>query len=77
MFFNKIDLFAEKLPRSPLRDYFPDYTGANEDYPGACEFLKNKFVFAGWDVDELKARKEEIAESPELLIGLNGFPRNE
>ncbi|KAI1415950.1 NAD(P)-binding protein [Hypoxylon sp. FL1857] len=42
-----------------------------------AEFLKNKFVFAGWDVDELKARKEEIAESPELLLGLNGFPRNE
>ncbi|KAH9902236.1 NAD(P)-binding protein [Xylariomycetidae sp. FL2044] len=39
-------------------------------------FLKNKFVFAGWDVDELKARKDEIAGSPELILGLNGFPRN-
>ncbi|KAI1082781.1 putative short-chain dehydrogenase [Whalleya microplaca] len=39
-------------------------------------FLKNKFVFAGWDVEELKARKEEISQSPELLLGLNGFPRN-
>ncbi|KAI0141049.1 NAD(P)-binding protein [Hypoxylon sp. NC0597] len=42
-----------------------------------AEFLKNKFVFAGWDVDELKARKKEIAESPVLLLGLNGFPRSE
>ncbi|KAJ7457745.1 G-protein alpha subunit-domain-containing protein [Mycena latifolia] len=25
LFLNKIDLFAEKLPRSPLGDYFPDY----------------------------------------------------
>ncbi|KAI0135445.1 putative short-chain dehydrogenase [Daldinia grandis] len=40
-----------------------------------AEFLKNKFVFAAWDVDELKARKDEIAQSPELIIGLNGFPR--
>ncbi|OTA53585.1 NAD(P)-binding protein [Hypoxylon sp. EC38] len=42
-----------------------------------AEFLKNKFVFARWDVDELKARKEEIAQLPELLLGLNGFPRSE
>ncbi|KAI1385070.1 putative short-chain dehydrogenase [Hypoxylon trugodes] len=41
-----------------------------------AEFLKNKLVFAAWDVEELKARKDEIAQSPELLIGLNGFPRN-
>ncbi|KAI1779912.1 hypothetical protein F4818DRAFT_437207 [Hypoxylon cercidicola] len=41
-----------------------------------ADFLKNKFVFAAWDVDELKARKDEIARSPELIIGLNGFPRN-
>lgn len=40
-----------------------------------AEFLKNKFVFAGWDVNELKARKDEISQSPELLLGLNGFPR--
>ncbi|KAI0125754.1 putative NADP(+)-dependent dehydrogenase [Xylariales sp. AK1849] len=38
-------------------------------------FLKNKFVFAAWDVEELKARKDEIANSPELILGLNGFPR--
>ncbi|KAI8966050.1 putative short-chain dehydrogenase [Daldinia sp. FL1419] len=41
-----------------------------------AEFLKNKFVFAAWDVDELKARKDEIAQSPELILGLNGFPRS-
>ncbi|KAI0176211.1 putative short-chain dehydrogenase [Hypoxylon sp. FL1284] len=41
-----------------------------------ADFLKNKFVFANWDVDELKARKDEISQTPELTIGLNGFPRN-
>ncbi|KAI0095804.1 hypothetical protein GGR51DRAFT_553819 [Nemania sp. FL0031] len=40
-----------------------------------AKFLKNKFVFANWDVDEMKARAQEIADSPELMIGLNGFPR--
>jgi hypothetical protein len=39
-------------------------------------FLKNKLVFAAWDVEELKARKDEIANSSELTIGLNGFPRD-
>jgi hypothetical protein len=36
-------------------------------------FLKNKFVFANWDVEELKARSEHIAKANELVIGLNGF----
>ncbi|KAK7988066.1 hypothetical protein PG989_008381 [Apiospora arundinis] len=40
-----------------------------------AEFLRNKLVFATWDVDELVTRKEEISNTPELLIGLNGFPR--
>ena len=38
LFLNKIDLFAEKLPHSPLSDYFPDYTGGN-DYEAACDYL--------------------------------------
>lgn len=43
LFLNKIDLFAEKLPRSPLGDYFPDYTGG-ADYSSACEYLLQRFV---------------------------------
>lgn len=43
LFLNKIDLFAEKLPRSPLGDYFPDYTGG-PDYNSACEYLLQRFV---------------------------------
>lgn len=43
LFLNKIDLFAEKLPRSPLADYFPDYTGG-DNYDAACEYLLHRFV---------------------------------
>ncbi|PKY02581.1 putative NADP(+)-dependent dehydrogenase [Aspergillus campestris IBT 28561] len=42
-------------------------------------FLKDKIVFAAWDVDELKDRKKEIVGGPpgtgELGIGFQGFPR--
>ena len=44
-----------------------------------AEFLKNKIVFASWDVEELKGRKKEILGGPpgtgELYIGYTGFPR--
>ncbi|KAJ5474322.1 hypothetical protein N7475_003888 [Penicillium sp. IBT 31633x] len=44
-----------------------------------AEFLKNKIVFSSWDVDELKARKNEIVGGPpdtgELWLGYQGFPR--
>jgi hypothetical protein len=43
LFLNKIDLFAEKLPRSPLGDYFPDYTGG-DSYDAACDYLLHRFV---------------------------------
>ncbi|KAK0462408.1 heterotrimeric G-protein alpha subunit, GPA1-like protein [Desarmillaria tabescens] len=43
LFLNKIDLFADKLPRSPLSDYFPDYTGG-DNYDAACDYLLHRFV---------------------------------
>jgi len=43
LFLNKIDLFAEKLPKSPLGDYFPDYAGG-DDYDAACAYLLHRFV---------------------------------
>lgn len=43
LFLNKIDLFAEKLPRSPLGDYFPDYAGG-DNYDAACDYLLHRFV---------------------------------
>ncbi|KAI9286267.1 guanine nucleotide binding protein alpha subunit [Umbelopsis sp. AD052] len=43
LFLNKIDRFAEKLPISPLADYFPDYRGG-ENYDAACDYILNRFV---------------------------------
>jgi guanine nucleotide-binding protein subunit alpha len=43
LFLNKIDLFAEKLPRSPLGDYFTDYHGG-DNYDAACDYLLHRFV---------------------------------
>lgn len=40
-----------------------------------AKFLKGKFVWSNWDVDELKARADEIQNSPTLLkICLDGVP---
>ncbi|KAI8585933.1 guanine nucleotide-binding protein subunit alpha [Geranomyces variabilis] len=43
LFLNKIDLFRDKLPRSPMGKYFPDFEG-EEDYDAACEYILNRFV---------------------------------
>ena len=39
-----------------------------------ARFLNGKFLWANWDVDELKARAHEIENSPFLSIGLVGWP---
>jgi len=36
-------------------------------------FLNGKFVWSNWDVDELKARKNEITSGPNLTLGLLGW----
>ena len=39
-------------------------------------FLKGKFVWANWDVDELKQKAEAFKENPALLtMGLLGWPQ--
>ncbi|KAL2913288.1 guanine nucleotide-binding protein subunit alpha [Polyrhizophydium stewartii] len=43
LFLNKIDLFKQKLPRSPLNRYFPEYIGG-PIYENACHFFLEKFV---------------------------------
>ncbi|KAJ1981650.1 guanine nucleotide-binding protein subunit alpha [Dimargaris cristalligena] len=43
LFLNKIDIFREKLPKSPLKNYFPDYDGGN-NYDMACDYLHKRFV---------------------------------
>jgi hypothetical protein len=39
-----------------------------------AEFVKGKFVWANWDVDELKARADDIKDSLILKVLLNGVP---
>jgi len=44
LFMNKTDLFKEKLSKSPLKRYFPDYTGPADDVVGAQNFICDKFL---------------------------------
>ncbi|KAJ1759234.1 guanine nucleotide-binding protein subunit alpha [Coemansia sp. RSA 1824] len=43
LFLNKMDIFHEKLPHSPMRKYFPDYDGGN-DPDAASEYILKRFV---------------------------------
>lgn len=42
IFFNKTDLFREKIEKFPLAVQFSDYTGGN-NYNKACQYIKEKF----------------------------------
>ena len=44
LFLNKNDIFAEKIKRSPITDYFPDYKGDTKSYDDTLYFLKQKFL---------------------------------
>ncbi|KAK5126162.1 hypothetical protein LTR08_005025 [Meristemomyces frigidus] len=39
-----------------------------------ARFLKDKFLWANWDVDELKAQARDIEASTRFNIGLVGWP---
>ena len=45
LFLNKIDLFREKIVSgtAPIREHFPDYTGADKDVEAGQEFFARKF----------------------------------
>lgn len=43
LFLNKIDLFKEKLPRSAIEPFFPDYTGG-PDFKSACDYFSMRFT---------------------------------
>lgn len=42
-----------------------------------AKFLKGKFLWSNWDIDELKARAEEIEGGQTFNIGLGGWPFSE
>lgn len=37
------------------------------------EFLKGKFLWVNWDVDELRSRKDEIQKPDKLVTGVVGW----
>ena len=43
LFLNKMDLFKAKLAEKPIRDYFPDYSGADTDVTAGGEYFAKKF----------------------------------
>lgn len=44
LFLNKIDIFKEKLPKHPLSENFPDFTGPENNYDAASDYILNRFV---------------------------------
>lgn len=43
LFLNKIDIFKNKISKSPIEAHFPDYRGG-DDYDQACEYFRKRFV---------------------------------
>ncbi|ORZ10398.1 guanine nucleotide-binding protein subunit alpha [Absidia repens] len=43
LFLNKIDIFKDKLLKHPLKESFPDFSGANS-YDSAADYILNRFV---------------------------------
>jgi hypothetical protein len=39
-----------------------------------ADFMKGKIYWSNWDVPELIAKKEELQSSPQLTLGLLGWP---
>lgn len=39
-----------------------------------AEFLAGKYIWASWDVDELKEREEDFLGTPKYTLGLSGWP---
>ncbi|KAJ3219866.1 Guanine nucleotide-binding protein G(k) subunit alpha [Chytriomyces hyalinus] len=55
LFMNKIDIFKEKLKRSQISSYFPEFEGCNTYHDG-CEFFVKMFL----DITKYKENKVHI-----------------
>jgi hypothetical protein len=42
-----------------------------------ARFLKGKFLWANWDVEELKARRNELESTRQLNVDMVGWPFGE
>lgn len=52
LFLNKIDIFREKLPVSPMSHYFPEFRGDDQSYDQTSAFLLDKFVGLNQNLDK-------------------------
>jgi len=43
LFLNKIDIFKKKIKYSQVSNYFPDFTGNNDNYEETSLYFKNRF----------------------------------
>lgn len=44
IFFNKIDIFQEKIGKSPIRKYFPEYRGGSTDVDQGIKYFESLFT---------------------------------
>ncbi|ODV84209.1 hypothetical protein CANARDRAFT_201684 [[Candida] arabinofermentans NRRL YB-2248] len=44
LFLNKVDLLEDKVRKSPLRKYFPDFKGKSNDAEDALQYFENLFL---------------------------------
>jgi hypothetical protein len=44
LFLNKKDLFAEKMEKFPIKNYFPDYQGGDRDVAAGLDYFKRRCV---------------------------------
>lgn len=43
LFLNKMDLFREKIAKSPISAHFPDYRGKDNDEEAAAKYFADRF----------------------------------
>jgi len=72
LFLNKIDLFAEKLLRSPLSDYFPDYQGGS-NYDSACDYLLQRFCSLNQTGKQIYARFTCATDTKQIKFVLSAI----
>ncbi|KAI5964350.1 GPA1 [Candida pseudojiufengensis] len=44
LFLNKIDIFEKKIQKNPIKKYFPDYNGKNNDFNESIKFFETNFL---------------------------------
>lgn len=82
LFFNKIDLFGQKLPRVPLQNYLKEYTGASQNVEEASNFIiamfenvseRNKLVFSHLTCATDTGNVQRVFDSCRLVILRNNL----